>query len=436
MRTGLILRAAGRLQGSGRLTVRRAATALSLLPVALCSLVVVPASTALAIPGSEVPIGAATVVSGIITRDGMPVPNADINVLAWPSPEFLAELPGGAKFQEKLLAQESSGPEGGFAVSVELDSLDKEHISDAGSVDFALIVGDSQYQIRWSFTATRATGTQNLWSNPRVAPSLLSQRDSNRKAPTRLSIDLGENARVVEEGNEPDKWVGNDGRPLGIAKGLQAARVARESRAAFGKSAGAQVGPLACGTWVAVDEYQYARTERFVQAIGTGNARPTVDQEVGTQHTMGIAYDSGTGSWSQSGSLSLSFGASAETTYGAGASLVYNKVNYRKYEQFCAWLWHYQWRPSGYYALNSGYGPLITPYWSNCTNYYSGTYTKSQGTNVVFSAGVTLTMISVTAQAQFTNQTKLSWNFTGSGKLCGSSVAGWVSAPEAGAYPL
>ncbi|WP_162907547.1 DUF4198 domain-containing protein [Allorhizocola rhizosphaerae] len=441
MRTLLMIRAQEERAHLGRDGGRRRVEGLwrasLVVPLFFSAVVAVPATAAAAdngdVPGPS--INAATMVSGVVTKNGQPVSGADVNAVAWPSTEVLAKLPAGAGFRQELVAQETTDAKGRFAISVDLGKLAKDYIGSNGAVDLTLIAADGQHQIRWNFTATKADkNAPGLWGNPRVSPALLAQRSVAGQAPTRLSIDIGDVAHVVEEGNEPEKWVGIDGQPLGPVKGIEAAKVTRGPRTMASKTADS-FQPLDCTVWSPMDEYQYGRTESFVQAVGSGYAPPTVDQEVGTQHTLGVAYDGGNGSWHQSGSLTLSFGASAETTYSSGARIVYNKVNYRKYSFFCAWTWYYEWRPIGYYALNSGFGPSITPVWTSCTNYSSGTYTKNSGTNVVFSTGVNLTVANVSAQAQFSNNTKLKWTFSGPGKLCGSNSSGWVSAPQAGAYP-
>lgn len=383
---------------------------------------------------SGLSITAATVVSGLVTNNGKAVPGADVRAEVWPSAEVLAKQPSGEKVDTRTAAEAVTDPDGNFAISVIPSSLSKNHVSANGSVDFTLIVADDKYQIRWNFTATRAkSGTPGLWGNPRIAPTLLAQRSRDGDAPTRLSIDIGNDAHVIEQGNEPAKWLGPDGQLLGAAKGLEAAKVARKPRTIGRQTVGSSVEE--CNAWGAMNEYQNGVSESFVRAVGSGNAPVTVDQEVGTEHTLGVAADDALGNWSQGGSLTLSFGAEAETAYPGYPKTILNDVNYRKYQMFCFFIWYYEWRPIGYFALNSGWAPISTPSWTSCTTYYSGKYTKVQGSNLTFSVGVGLSPVNVSAQAQFSNQTKLTWNVSGPAKLCGSNGFGWASAPEAGAYP-
>ncbi len=441
MRTPFILRAPiGHSSNSeaspSSLVQGRARIVLSVLPIVIsAAAVAISATPAAASEVSRPVVNAATVVSGVVTKNGAAVSGVEVKAQAWPSVELLGKLPADTEFHEVTVAEGVTDPEGRFAIAVERSSLGKDYISSTGSVDLALLVADAAHQIRWNFTATKGKNeTTGLWGNPRVSQSIAAQRSLAGQAPVRLSIDLGDSANVVEEGNEPATWVGADGLPLSPAKALEAAKVTRTQRMGAAKVPGVGTNAVECTPWLASSEWQYGRTESYVQAVGTGIARPVAVQEVNTQHTMGVAGDA-LGYWNQNGTMTLSFGASAETMYPGGADVVYNKVNYRKYTMFCFGTYYSEWRPAGYYALNTGFGPLITPNWTTCTTYYNGTYTKNSGSNVTFGAGVNLTVLNVSAQAQFSNQTKMKWTFNGTGKLCGSNGSGWVSAPQAGAYP-
>lgn len=387
-----------------------------------------------------------TVATGVVTRNGVPVKGAEVVVRVWPNDAALLQLEGGEVVHVQLLGTVVDSA-GRFVLSVDPNTLGASYVEPDGSVHFDLMVGDAEGLIRWSFSASRnRSGAKGgHWANPRIPNLDLADRTRRGNGPVHLLIDIGDDAFVVEEGNEPANWVDDLNEPLGASRGMDSARVDRFERPkAEGSdhSGDMAMQMLGCGT-VAQNEYLTGKDERFVWAIGWTHAPVTVTQTVGTKHTLGIAASLNGGAWKAGGTLSKTFQAEASTPYpGEAARVVGNKVNYRKFVTICPGvptvIWD-EWRPHNHHSLNAyASGTAIPHLWavpSRCTTYSSGTYTKVAGTNKTYDTGVPLGILAVSAHAAFAQSTKLSWTFTQAGGwLCGSTSMGWVSAPEAGAF--
>lgn len=381
-----------------------------------------------------------TLITGTVAKDGVPTPGADVFVVAWPNDAALEKLDAGEFVDTKLVAHAITDATGQFVVEVSPGNLDSHYFEIDGRADFELTIADREHQVTWNFTATHShsIGDSRIWHNPRIEEKAQAALHRANMGPTHISVDIGQSAYIVESDNEPDKWLGEDHQLLGSSAGLQAARVERaERRTPEG------ITPSSCTT-VATNNYQTGRQEEFVRAIGLLYAPVTVIQEHGTKHTLGVAikYD-GAVNWTASGTETKTFQASASTNYGGTSAIVHNSVNYRQFDIVCSiglkvWV-DTSWKPHGYHSLNTGRTLVSRPTsWStaaNCSTYSAGEYTKSQGSNAVFSTGVKLSVINLSAQASFNSSTKLRWNFSSSGGwLCGSSSFGWVQAPQAGAF--
>jgi hypothetical protein len=106
-------------------------------------------------------------------------------------------------------------------------------------------------------------------------------------------------------------------------------------------------------------------------------------------------------------------------------------VNYREYQYSCG---GYSLRP---YSLNAPltkftYSPH--PRFSACKLYTGGTAWKSHGRNVTVSGGVDLGAVNVSAQSGYTSASSMTWVVTQPTQVCGSTRAGWASAPLAEAH--
>ncbi|MBB1243907.1 hypothetical protein GL263_10105 [Streptomyces durbertensis] len=343
----------------------------------------------------------------------------------------------GETVDTKVVSRGTADGAGRFALSLDEQILGDDHITSDGQVDIELRVNDGQEQVSWNFTVNHESGRQgDAWENPRIAMAAADRAPAGKSA-THLNIDLGKNASVTEEGNEPETWVGENGEPLAPAAAAKAARVETtavpSAKSAKGAASG-EVGALC--TWRPTDTWYRNRKERFVTVVGSSRAPVTLTQEVGNSHTLGIGIKGAASrTWSQSGTASRSFGASSEDTR-KGAYKWHNRVNYRQYRGTgCSIVGDsYQIRPVGYYALGTDPATVKRPKWTSCTPYSSGTRTKTSGRNATFSTGVDTPHVSLSAQSGWSKSTKMSWKISGKVKLCGNTKNGWASSPQAGAY--
>ncbi len=396
-----------------------------------------------------------TVVSGEVTLNGFPVAGAEVVALLWPSSSTLERLKAGEPAPTRTVGRFLTGSDGRFALSLDPRTLESSHLEPDGSVNIQLVVGDAQHIIIWHFTATRSASpsVQGAWSNPRLSEETLVALQATGHGPTHLAIDIGPDAYVIEEGNEPDKWLDDFGAYLDRARSVEAARVTRFPRpapqdpqpdAARQQLTGeTNLQSSGCYTWIASGVYQTGRNETFVRAISWTGASITVFQEVGTSHNLGISVTDQTGVWTTSGTQSMTSGASNQFTYGpeTAARNIRNRVNYRRWFITChGQITAESWRPHSFHSLITGFTFATLPQsWSvqaNCTSYSAGhNPIKTQGANVTYASGVDITPIKVSARAVFSSSTKLRWNVVQSGGwLCGSTNMGWVSSAEAGYF--
>jgi hypothetical protein len=273
-----------------------------------------------AVAEAPVSVGADTVVSGVVTRDGVPVSEAEIVATAWPEQAVLDKLAAGDPVPTQVLGTVRSDKSGRFAVPVRPGTLGPDYTGPDGEADIAVTASDGDYEVSWNFTAVAAatsaatsTVSARRWGNPRLKDSVLAARTPS-KASTHLLIDLGPEASVVEDGKDPSRWIGEHNEELGAARGKAASRVAREPVEAV--SVLAEPGPHC--VWTPTGKEDTGRKEEFVNTIGVLNARPVVAQKRGTAHTLGVGVKASKAgsSWTASGTLTRKFEASAETQYG------------------------------------------------------------------------------------------------------------------------
>lgn len=427
--------------------------------LALGALVTVGFATAGAAPASggehettalDVNVSADTVVTGVVTKDGKPVAGADVLLIAWPNDAVLDALADGERVNTRVVARDAANDAGQFEVSLTPDSLSPEHRRKDGGVQLELVIADRQSEVIWNFTAVGAASELSrngalTWGNERVDQRSLAARSELGVGPTHISVEIGERPTVRELGDEPENWVDDNGGRLSAAGATDRAVAPKEPRRAdFDTIAtvDGDVTPLAQG-WCATGTYETGRTESFIRTIGVIQAKNWVDQSSSSSHTLGIAYKSGSGAWSQSGTASRTTSTSSSDHLSYNGTLR-NKVNYRKYVGCDGTpLNAEQWRSSSIHSLGSSVIIHSTrPDWqksANCTNYpaTTGTKSKTSGSNVTYSAGVNFSKISLSARASYSSYTKQRWVPSGgSGRfnLCGSSSSGWSGAAQAGAF--
>lgn len=384
----------------------------------------------------------ATLVTGAITVDGDPIARGNVVAIAWPNDEVLSQLKDGDPVPTRVIGSALTNDAGEFAVDVDPMAVPESYRNMDGLVDVELVVAGDPGHTRWFFSAVINNNEESTltWHSLRADTEASNHEPTASHAAIQLDIDLGMNAHVIERGDNPSDWIDDTGQTLGAKRGLEAAKVPVDVTAADALSAEDNTLSMEelSGTWTATSNYQTNRKKAFANAIGIAQAKAVIHEVAGTNHTLDVAFKSPTASsWTQSGTISKSFAAGANDQVGS-TTRWHNRVNYRQYRCACSITGtSYQWRPHGYHSLLTDPTSISRPNWAkagHCTNYSSGTRWKSSATNATFSTGVDLTVLNVSVRSGWNNETKLSWTFTGPGRLCGSSTSGWVSSAQAGAY--
>lgn len=395
----------------------------------------VPASAAPDALSQAAPAGSRAIARGIIANLGAAASGADIVAVAWPNQDKLGAIGKGEPIPMYVIGRAKTNRAGGFTIDADPAAIPPDYRGKGDRVDVELTFGDSAREARWNYTAT--PDTAKGW--------VLTGTDAHQP---NLRADLGRSVGY-DLGNDPAAWVSPAGTTLGAAgrtgaplrvsaisrdftqlrtlplTTLRATRMAPTSTSARSAAAVAAPTDICFGTWGST---QNGQEEYFARVYAWTGALATVYQQYGTDHTLGIGYSSS--GFSQNGTSTISLNASASRS-GVADVTAWNKVNYRAYTYSCRPGVEY--RPISVNALLTKwtYWPHPTT-WNTCTTYTSGTYTKSSGTNVTYSGGVSLTGIgSVSAQSGWNSDTKFSWTVKQRTKICGSTTAGWVSSPQA-----
>lgn len=400
-------------------------------------------------------VGPRTVITGVVTKNGKPVGNADVLLIAWPNYKVLDAMPAGESVKTKVVARTAANHAGRFAVSLDPAHVGSRYWADTGA-QLEVVVADATHEVFWEFTASPADAGQRgrglAWGNPRIDQEKLLDRPDSGVGATHVAIDIGERPSVRELGDEPEQWIADPETTSTLgARGAaaHAAATRGERRPAFDKMSPASTDASTLagsestdvdarapgGGWCATNDWQNGRSEKFIRSVGTIQAKNWVDQTTNSEHTLGIAFK-GSGGWSQSGTQSRKTGVFSSDYRGPNITLK-NKVNYRKYI-YCDGRGWIQWRAAGIHSLGES---IMThskrPAWNkpgHCTTYSTGTKKKETGSNKTFAGGVDLSQINVSAKASYSRNTVQRWEFSGRARLCGSTTSGWVSSPQAGAY--
>ncbi|GAB3055047.1 hypothetical protein GCM10027053_14800 [Intrasporangium mesophilum] len=393
-------------------------------------------------PGS----GGGALVDGILTDHGRALGAADVVAVAWPNQQTLQGLTEGEMVATYVIGRTKTDGAGRFKIDTETANIPAQFRGEGDLIDVELVFGDSTREAHWHYSA--APGAGRGWI----------RRGGSGKAPD-FRGDVG-TATGYDLADDPAAWVGPDGKALGISKGrgqvtlsiskpdrsfdqlrhsplsqLRAARATAHGRLSPEqmRSAGANLTAVPteiCQSYAGT--IHYGLSEYFLRAFGWSGAYATVIEQVGNDHTLGIGF-SATGSetgFRASGSQSTNMSAGGERS-GVADAYAWNKVNYRDYGDSCSA--SKTRKPLGVYALLTNFTYTPHQVMLSCTTYAAGKYTKSQGTNVTYSSGMDIGPINVSAQSGWNTNTEVQWSLTKRTKICGSTSAGWVSAPEASA---
>jgi len=392
--------------------VRRVLARLQAVLLALTLLLVLDIGhPVLALTGPSGNTSSAGALTGLVARDGVPVAGASVSLVAWPTNPILATLPAGAAVATLPVATVNSDSTGRF--SIQPTAVPADYRDPEGTTNYELSVADGTRSVLWNLSLTFTNGaTGGRWTTA-------GEPSASQGPGTSLRFDLGVHSGV--------------GIDLPSAMTSQTAPADDVVQTGFTAVPAQSVAPACCVcVWAATNNWYYNRPEKFMAAYAWSGAKVTVTQVNGTDHQLGIGYQVSGGNWSQSGTMNLdeSSGGGAEVA-GFINKYIYNAVNYRDWVNSCGAT---QRRPASTYAFISSTTSASHPTWSYCTTYTSGTFWKTSGTNVTYSAGVNIIVLSVSAQSGWNTSTKEAWVVTSATKLCGSTSQGWVSSPQAEAH--
>lgn len=319
----------------------------------------------------------------VLARDGAPQADARVNLVAWPSTHVLSALPTGATIHTRLLVSSTTDRAGHYALRYDLATLSRSFTEPDGTVNLEVdtaSAGGPEATDHYSFSAKAASPTHQDTVRLAAAPSAES---TFPVAPPDACSTVG--------------WT--------------------------------------AGIWVR------HRPEAFLDVYSDIGGKATVTETSTASHTLGVGLRVDSGGWGIEGTASLQNerGASSTVTYQAGKR-IFNQVNYRRFHRRCRPGFdqpehtYREARPMGFYAqqvpaLREDIG---TQHWTNCTQYWSGSYSKTRGRNREFAGGVKLPFMSLSSTAAFSNSMIETFHITDHQYLCGSTEMGWDMAPQAG----
>lgn len=391
----------------------------------------------------------ATRATGVVIRDGVPVAGAELYLAAWPNQFELHALPPGGEVMMHRFDPVTTGRDGQWVI--EVPRLDKLYVNDEGVANLQLTVLVQGEVINWGFPLTvdptAQSAAERRSGDAADVPQSVPHGD---RIPTTvyLKVEVGAEPGIGLSGDVQRDWLlPDDTTPspltssglLRVDKGLAPAIDRSSDLSAMTVNSGTAC-PASTGYMTKTGSMKYGLYEAFANVYATSTRGPaTLYQAYSSSHTLGIAFKNTSGSWSQSGTYSFqqTFGGS-----GTSANLVdkrvSNQVNYAEYrcgQLYSNQLLGYTWLPDSIYAIASRTESIVHPIWGSCAAYSAGDeMSKTAGTNVTFSAGVGFSPIKLSAQAGWSAETKLTWNFTGNAWLCGSTANGWFSSPQAEAH--
>jgi hypothetical protein len=435
-------------------------------------------STAVASPaaalGDESPVpegGNYVVATGSVERDGVPVPEADVMLIAWPLEDPANPLPDGAAVPTLHFRMGKTDGAGRFVASLDPTLLSADFVPATG-VDFELVVADATHEATWWFTGQlqgaswhdmKTSGGELLPENVTMdldratassansADDVVVDEHDNESVGQPVSVHVQERGmRMPALATDPCTYIDPctlPGTPLPGTEEEGASMVPDPDLSATETALDNDV--VGCGKlvdvcvvntcWQKAGNWHSGLYERFASVYGWSGAKATLTSTYGLTHQLGVGVYA-SGAWSASGSLSRSLSASASTDYTDRG--VYNRINYRDYHLYgCDG--SYQGtarRPVSVHSLHAAAISLVhqTYNWTatSCTKYFSGTYTKSKGTNLTYSGGVDIGPINVSARGSYDQGLRTAWSVTSATRLCGNTSYGWVSSPNAAASQL
>ena len=373
----------------------------------------VPHTVAGADPGGEPP----AIAAGVVRLGSAPLPGADVIVRLWPDHATLAGLTEEDAVPLRTIGIGRTDLLGRYSFALDPAAVPAAYRDDAsGVVDVEVIVANERVQARWSYSVRG-----DEWALASAPPRTGGRPD------TRFNLASG---LVWEKVDDPRLWVGGEELTRRAVAGTALGPVTPDVRQLLGE-------PTArgfdCDTHPG--DIHYNRPEKFMWVKGTDSAAVRVTQAIGNEHTLGVAltYSATGAGWSESGSETETFSASATKGGLKGPYYLWDAVNYRDYDNMCAPSYR---RPYSYYDLISKvrWAGTARPL-KYCTIKRRG-YTAATGSakNVTFANGVDIGPIHVMANAGYDHGVDQQIHFRARRLLCWNNPEGWPKSSKIGAW--
>jgi hypothetical protein len=374
---------------------------------------------------------------GVLLDHGAPITGGVVVAFAWPDQDTIANLADGASTQLVPIGWSRTSRSGQFSIAASPNDLPAQVVDAHGNVNVELMATSRNQTLAFNESSTF---NQDATGGSPVGWVSKSDGDAADTTPS-LELDLG-NHTARDTHNDPSRWLDAAETALGQhdtnSKGAAAVLaqtpalehlLAHLPAGAAGSLLGASSGgntvvPSVC--YVTKTAYVYKnKPEHFVTTQTMTNIPETITESSSASHTLGIAISGTNGSWSESGTASISrtSTASASTTYSV-AHTIYNRVNYRDWNNGC--LSATERRPDSFYDILTNDGSTVSETWFyNCGTHKAGdTWDSGTATNITYGAGVTLTVANLSAQSGYASSLNVHYKFNVNGEVCGNSTSG------------
>ena len=365
-----------------------------------------------------------TALLGEVLSDGAPLGGAHVAVDLWPSAASLRQLRVGKAVPMLHLPEVTTDPSGRYAVVIDPLAVPASYVGDGGAVSLEITASTSSRQLVWHTSIVpNSSGSTLAWRTPKAAPG--------SSAPAELTMDLARTSGAALSTDLPSRWVQLPGRvgPALTAAGLEPARTAPVLDSSSQPPSRAT--RKTCVTLKTSTLYTN-NDEIFMAAYAWTGAMATVSQGASSSHILGIAAADGAGPYSASGSSTFTeTQGSSVTQTGVADAYVHNAVNYRKYQRLCTGhLVHYTLVAESTYDYLSDFTyARHVSYTANCVTKMAGaTVIKNTGTDITYAAGLSLPVVSLSAQSGWSTTTEATWHVTARTLVCGDDPRGWPSS--------
>ncbi|NQX16603.1 hypothetical protein [Rathayibacter sp. VKM Ac-2857] len=326
-----------------------------------------------------------TVVTGTLTLpDGSPVVGTSVSLEAWPAGASLGALSTGDPVNTYTAGADITGPNGEYSISFDDPSQLPAYADSTGTVNFVV--------------QAAVGGSVTTFDLSRKLPSSLSASAAPTVAPLEAQSDPGTNNSASAESSnakaDPQVAAGQVGCGWALVQNL---------------------GPK----WVQVGE--------AYTAIGT-SASFNYTSSASSQLGVGVSQSGNAGTWSASGTNSVSSSSSVgmPTVSGASGRLWKTQFNYGKFGYACAGSGYqnYQTKATSFAGGSTWSTAASPPSATYCVTQAAGSsFTKNSTSATTFSAGAAVGLgINMSAQTGFSTSTALTFSFSATHKLCGSNA--------------